>query len=86
MNDNNSPHQLASALDTLESAWQELQQFGVHPGPCTFGPPCTECGVPSGRCDHHATAMATRMQGLDAAITTVLTLVRVANSHHKRKK
>lgn len=72
--------QLSPALDALESAWQELQKFGEHEGPCNFGPPCTECGTHSGRCDHHAAAMASRRYGMDVAIADVLVLARGANS------
>lgn len=62
-------------LAELVVAWTDFQSYGSHRGECTFGPPCPECGEPSGACDKHASAMAARQKRMDAAIAAVTTHV-----------
>lgn len=56
----------------LEDAWQEFQNYGTHDGPCTFGPPCPECGTPSGRCEHHAEHMQRRQSRMETAVAAAV--------------
>lgn len=57
--------EFAAALKDL------LENMGAHPGECTFGPACSECGQRTGQCTKHAEAFAARQRRLRNAMAIV---------------
>lgn len=57
--------------EELKAAWEDFQRYGYHDGECDFGPPCKECGTPSGACSLHREAMLRRRDRMDAAVNAV---------------
>jgi hypothetical protein len=63
----------------VKRAWDELALYGAHEGDCDFGPPCKECGQPTGHCAKHAAAFREREMGMNSAMKELLVMIDVIN-------
>ena len=63
----------------VKRAWDELALYGAHEGECDFGPPCKECGRPTGVCTKHATTFREREMGMNLAMKELLVMIDVIN-------